>query len=253
MDKFDFWRLCDELSVVQAALLIIGEDPNDYPNILDWRKADNTFCPPSAIDSPPPAPDEPPPRRIDFSSMPDFPISDPTPDPPFYPPRDFLRYFSATFTAITNAINGNRLTAKIQGYDYGFMDPSPNEDTTDWYNSTIIVDDLRIWLKSRGINSGFFFPDALPIPDYLNPEYQNYSPKLAAAVRAWEAVATDTHYRKSGKSIKNDIIKWLYKNAENFGLVREDGKPNKNAIENQIAKVANFEYGGGAPTTPGGK
>jgi hypothetical protein len=27
MDPLDYWRLCDEVSVVQAALLIVGEDP----------------------------------------------------------------------------------------------------------------------------------------------------------------------------------------------------------------------------------
>lgn len=30
MDALDYWRLCDEVSVVQAALLIVGEDPSHY-------------------------------------------------------------------------------------------------------------------------------------------------------------------------------------------------------------------------------
>ena len=30
MDVFDYWRLCDQLSVVQAALLIVGEDPSTF-------------------------------------------------------------------------------------------------------------------------------------------------------------------------------------------------------------------------------
>jgi hypothetical protein len=34
MNKLNPWLLCDELTVVQAVLLIIGENPNDYPNIL---------------------------------------------------------------------------------------------------------------------------------------------------------------------------------------------------------------------------
>jgi hypothetical protein len=28
IESMDYWRLCDELSVVQAALLVIGEDPS---------------------------------------------------------------------------------------------------------------------------------------------------------------------------------------------------------------------------------
>jgi hypothetical protein len=30
MDPLDYWRFCDELSVVQAALLIVGEDPSRW-------------------------------------------------------------------------------------------------------------------------------------------------------------------------------------------------------------------------------
>src|SRR5262249_59629063 len=38
MDALDYWRFCDEVSVVQAALLIVGEDPaasQEY--IADWE------------------------------------------------------------------------------------------------------------------------------------------------------------------------------------------------------------------------
>jgi hypothetical protein len=28
LDGFDYWRLCDELSIVQAAFLIVGFDPS---------------------------------------------------------------------------------------------------------------------------------------------------------------------------------------------------------------------------------
>ena len=30
MEEIAFWRLCDELSIIQAALLIVGEDPTPY-------------------------------------------------------------------------------------------------------------------------------------------------------------------------------------------------------------------------------
>ena len=36
MEKMDYWRLCDELSVVQAALLIIGEDAAACSNVMNW-------------------------------------------------------------------------------------------------------------------------------------------------------------------------------------------------------------------------
>jgi hypothetical protein len=35
MDALDYWRLCDELSVVQTALLIVGEDPSETQEFVD--------------------------------------------------------------------------------------------------------------------------------------------------------------------------------------------------------------------------
>jgi len=41
MDSFDYWRLCDELTVVQAALLIAGCDPSsDAADIESWNLRD---------------------------------------------------------------------------------------------------------------------------------------------------------------------------------------------------------------------
>ncbi len=38
MDEFDYWRLCDDLSIFQAALLVIGEDPSgDNSYIEGWE------------------------------------------------------------------------------------------------------------------------------------------------------------------------------------------------------------------------
>ena len=38
MEGLDYWRFCEELTIVQAALLIVGEDPShpvDY--VQGWR------------------------------------------------------------------------------------------------------------------------------------------------------------------------------------------------------------------------
>ena len=200
----DYWRLCDELSVMQAVLLFFDCNPDNFPSYIPY-----------------------------FSS-------------------DLPQNASALLTAINNAIAGGRLNST---YVVNAMAPpgSVEADKIDANHTRVLVDDFRTWLRNRGVTTGFFFPDALPIPDYLNPEYPYYSRKLAAAIRVWEAVTTDTRYRNNGKTAKQNIIRWLYNNAQKFGLVHEDGKLILNAIENQIAKVANWEYDGGAPTTPGGK
>src|SRR5438132_12861822 len=38
MDGLDYWRLCDEVNVIQAALLIVGRDPSsDASYVEDWQ------------------------------------------------------------------------------------------------------------------------------------------------------------------------------------------------------------------------
>jgi hypothetical protein len=37
MDGLDYWRLCDQLSVVQAAMLVVGSDPSsDAMHVEGW-------------------------------------------------------------------------------------------------------------------------------------------------------------------------------------------------------------------------
>jgi hypothetical protein len=36
-DDLDFWRLCDELSVYEAALLTVGLSPSEYPFVENWN------------------------------------------------------------------------------------------------------------------------------------------------------------------------------------------------------------------------
>jgi hypothetical protein len=190
LDAFDYWRLCDQLTVAQAALLLIGKDPTDLQFSV---------------------------RR--------------TGKPPIG--------FAAVFAALTNAIDAGRLPAKLEPGEYG----------TDWYRTTIAVEDLTAWLQKRGINRGFFFPATEAGPDYLSKGHPNYSAKLAAALEAWKAVSADTELRR-GKSVKQALIVWLRQHANEFGLTKEDGNPNEQGIED-VAKIANWDTRGGAPKTPG--
>jgi hypothetical protein len=110
----------------------------------------------------------------------------------------------------------------------------------------VSVDDVRAWLANRGMRTGFFFPSAAYAPDYLDPNNPRYAPKLAAAVRAWQAT-TD----QGGKTPKQAVMKWLREHATYFNLIDDEGRPNETGIE-EVAKVANWQPGGGAPKTPGG-
>ena len=192
MEGLDFWLLCDELSVVQAALLIVGADPGTQ-DFIDQQGAGNR-------------------------------------------PEGY----TAAKAALTNAIRGKRLRANIIEYE-DVAEPS-------WHLTTVSVEDLRVWLRSRGINTGFFFQEPQADPDYLSRSHDNYSPKLAAAIEAWKAVSGDDQLRR-GKTVKQAMIVWLRQHANEFGLTKEDGYPNEQGIE-EVAKIANWDKKGGAPKTP---
>lgn len=224
MNNLDHWRLCEELSVIQAVFLILGSDPSD-------REA----------------------RPIGFDPV---------------------------FAALTNAVVRERIPATVRhsGREYswaevmidveahgGFGQPEIGNDleedeelidgnswvvklTPDWELTTIPVDSLREWLKSRPIPAPAFFATSSSAPDYLDPQHPRYASKLAAAVCAWRAVQAEP---MKGKSPKQLLAKWLRENAAQFDMTDEDGKPFEEAVEN-CAKVANWQPGGGAPKTPTG-
>jgi hypothetical protein len=202
MEGLDHWRLCDELSVIQAALLMAGRDPSSEADEVE-RMA----------------------KR-----------------PPGY---------EAAKTAISNALRRGAITGRlIPLYEHDTNENawSAVEDSIDVSSSRVEVDSLRKWLASRGLKTGFFFPEERDFGDYLDPGHPRYAPKLAAAVQAWRAIEGESAI--SGKSPKQALMKWLREHAADFGLADEDGKPNETGIE-EVAKVANWQLTGGAPKTPG--
>jgi len=222
MDGLDYWCLCDELSVNQAALLILGIDPAPVQRyIQDW------------------APD----KRPDG--------------------------YDAAMAALTHAVLADRLKATIRrsahlkGVVVDSFDIEDDETTgidqvgreviyvpdPDWNLTTVAVEELKKWLRSRGIKTGFFFPCGTGTADYLDPNNPRYSPKLAAAIGAWEAVSRDTSLTR-GRTVKQAIVTWLRRYANQFDLTKDDGNPNGQGIE-EVSKIANWDTKGGAPKTPG--
>lgn len=243
------WNLADTLTVEQAAALIAGFDPGSV-----------CFNPDGSAHF----------RDIETGLTDSTGISDAI----------------TAFAAMVNAINSGRLKATIKrsvshfGRDLSWIEyPDENELSAynismlesdiaeahenredvfpgyviyrlspNWSLSTIDREDLISWLRSRGFTNGFFFTESQDTdsPGYLDPQNPRYAPKLAAAVKAWQAV-TDT----GGKTPKRALEKWLREHAADFGMTDEDGNTVNTAIE-EVAKVANWAPGGGAPKTPGG-
>ncbi len=202
------WHLHDHLTVEQAAALIAGYDPASVENC--W--GDSNFA---------------------------------QNHPKLYIVRE----------ALVNAIKKGKLKADVVATGHyvhvryvgneseGYWEPVDEISTS---GTLIELEELKRWLTSRGIRSGFFFPDSPgEVPGYLDQKHPRYAPKLAAAIRAWEAVE-----EPRGRRPRQALEKWLREHAAEFGLTNEDGNPIEKAIE-EMSKVANWEPKGGAPKTPG--
>jgi hypothetical protein len=118
---------------------------------------------------------------------------------------------------------------------------------------TIDANNLKGWLRTKNFTTGFLFDNkdlTIGTPDYLNKDHPNYAYKLAAAVKAWEAVSIDKKYKNNGKSPKTNLINFLNTHAAELELLKDNGEPNIKAIEEQISIVANWATKGGATETP---
>jgi len=203
VDEFDYWRLCESLTLAEASALIVGDVPTSV-----YSSATGIYL---AVDY--------------FDAQPSH--------------RD--KYFQAALSALRSAVKRGTLEVDEQP---NFID-GQIKDT-----ARVCVESLRGWLASRGITSGFFFPTREQgQPGYLERANPNYAPKLAAAIRAWEAVTSDPE-RLRGKTPKQALTKWLNEHAAAYGLTKEDGTPNATGVE-EAAKLANWRPEGGASKTPG--
>ena len=196
MQTIDFWRLCEELSFVQAALLLAGHDPSHLECNIDNRPTEK--------------------------------------QPEGYP---------ACRRSIESAVRQGKVKGSMEYSEAEFGDGRYLNN----HSSLVEVDSLKSWLLSKGFhNHFFFFPDGVE-SEFLDVDHPRYAPKLAAAVTAWRAL--DDPESLKAKSPKQALQKWLNLHAAQFDLCDSEGKPTESAIE-EIAKVANWQTKGGAPSTP---
>ena len=203
VSEFDLWRLCDQLNIIQAALLVAGQDPSYKQEFVELWEYDK--------------------RPAGYEAA----------------------KAAISRGLISDSIRGNLF--EEQDHDMNGNPAGPIEGSIDLKLSVVEVADLKIWLSSRGMSRGFFFPKQEDGAEFLDAQHPRYSQKLAATISAWRAM--DQGSLLKGKSVKQSLEKWLRINGARFGLCDEDGKPNEKGIE-ECAKVANWQHKGGAPKTP---
>jgi len=240
MEGLDYWRLCDELNIVQAALLVVGEDASIAEDAEGWEvqkrprgyeAAKMAICAglrnyiqyekecyeeAQSLEN----------WKINYSNAPDA----------------FSEEDEGMVALLSRSIIGKLVCQcdyDVNGHSLGAI-----EDTIDLYKSTVSAESLKQWLGLKGFKTGFFFPEPAGTMGFLEPSHSRYAPKLAATVRAWQAVTV------AGKrSPKQALDKWLREHAAEFNLTNDDGSLIEQAIQD-CSKIANWKQTGGAPKTP---
>ncbi len=211
--EFDYYRLVEDFTIHEAAVLIA----NDSPNNVRYSNYDGEVC-----------------YYIDGTEK--------------------NKIFSICVTAITRAIEKEKLPATIRtgSRQPNFYESKNSNGYKEWIpigdidptKTTIEREDLRAWLKQRGFNQGFFFPENYKndIP-YLNPDNPHYPKKLAALVAAWEAAdQTAEHDPSTNKNPITFVKKWLIENADKFNLKDNN---QKEAFFEDLAAICNWNVKGG--------
>ena len=160
--------------------------------------------------------------------------------------------FDMAKSSIKRAVESDKLPARVIG------NPSRTwayKDEEDWklmadlneFETSIDREDLINWLKDRGCYPDFFFPEN-EVMDFMNPDHEHYSPKLAATVAAWEAANQAKQNRPAegknidGKTVKAWAIEWLQENAARYRVLND--KETITAFD-QMAGIMNWETTGG--------
>lgn len=190
MDGFDCWRLCDELTIDEAANLQVGMRPTDYD------LPENAFY------------------ELTLESYKRYIAS-------------FTAVRTAIATALRlGNIDGQVIEVIPSANEVGDVSKTPEMSfTVDTSKSIVKRDSLITWLRARGVTTGFFFPGKTDVPGYLDPNNPRYAPKLAASVSAWIAV-TDP----GKKSPKQALDRWLREHDSSYGMTNDEGKPIELAI-----------------------
>lgn len=254
LTEIDLWRLADCLAVTSAASLIAGHSPSDR-----WLSMDGDYRFSGDHDG-----DKE--RRFNavFSSLRSAILSNRlAADIRLSMRRGMSQYDAGDIPQMPNEarISYDMLLARVDNSGYGRPIVFPGKtrlnfsvdnlrgetelyicSEPNWAETLIDVEHLTDWLKRRGVFPAFFFPSGKK-EGFRDKSHGRYTPKLACAVAAWEAVT------KAGpnKSVKQTLTDWIQSNGINFGLGTE-GVVTPTAAE-EVAKISNWNTSGGATAT----
>ena len=174
MEIFDYWRLNEDFSLSEAAMLMLGANPQDLDRLYSYQHELKQF------------------EGSQNASEAGFDVDVIRPSMPAYDndPSEWKEQYDVVLKTLSKAVLFSRLKAHIKMIKEPYFDTIAecycdiDTDEVDVDKTIVQLEDLKVWLKSRGVSTGFFFPDAeqSAVQKYLNPNHKHYAPKLAAAV-----------------------------------------------------------------------
>lgn len=230
LSSMDLWRLSSDYSVVDAAILITGNDP--ALNFEErWRRVESKSKGFEAA----------------YTSLRNSILTNKIPAQLVYGTEKEI-YGDELYVSIANketveTLRGSMSYIKSSGWekrDFRIL------LYPDWNNTLISKDNLKEFCSSMGIYPRFLFPKGRE-EGVMDKENERYSKKLACALAAWNNY-DPSRYRVS--SIKEGIKKWVKANAVTYDLLNESGDVPNDVVE-QIATIVNWNTKGGAPKTGG--
>lgn len=252
LTSLELWRLADTLSVVNAAILICGGDPSEHYWDNDGERVQGTWqhdgfeaafsALRAAILTNKLAANVTHALRggrigLTYGDQPYEILAEQYEEPISYDMLIARNTGSRNEAPIEGQTVLNFSIDTLRSEKFLYVCKEPN-----WEQTTVDVIHIQAWLKDRGIYPDFFFPQG-STEGFRNVQNPRYSPKLACAVAAWEAVTKPA----KTKSVKQTLQNWIRSNGVSFG-VGENSVVSQTAAE-EIAKIANWNTKGGATAT----
>lgn len=233
ISSLEMWKLADELSVVDAAILITGNDPSEMSSYYDRLAEDYVEVQRTTYEG----------YEAAFKAIKNAIMSNRLAADLVFDVREGEGYYRGPLHL---KFRGKKQVYQAKGLnllDYEglvFVQADP-----DWTKTLVQVADLKIWLRNKSVFPEFFFPSGNP-DSVNNREHPRFSGKLACAVSAWHAIQSAAR----NKTVKQTVEAWVVANGVQFGLSNDEGVVPTTAIED-IAKVVNWQTQGGVARTAG--
>ena len=253
IDSLKPWRWSNTLSVVDAAILMCLENPDDYFQSSDGERQrmmgqpedyiasfraltfaiEKNEIQASIVHSIRSAQ----PRNKDHENV----FDDLSSTNEVEVTYDMLINRNANQTDLKTENTGQTLLnfnlSEINSKNSFYITQKPN-----WELTTVQFADMKKWFENKNEVHPFFSPNE-NIESFRSIKHPRYSSKLACVVAAWEAFTSVSN----NKNAKQTLEAWILKNGAQFG-VGEKGNVTP-GIAKALATIANWDISGGAIKT----